>query len=299
MNLNVIKPALDPLLKALRMLGLVAATLVATTAGAANPDPDTIKVALIPEENPSKIIQANQDFKAYLEKATGKKVELIVTLDYSAMFEAARFGRIDLGYYGPMPYVMARSRANIEPVAVLVANGTPTYLGCIIASKAGGVKTLADVRGKTFGFTDPASTSGHLLSRTMMLNLGMVAGKDYQFQFLNGHDALALAVQNNRVQAGATTCPLLQSFIKRGIIDPNKIEIIAQTAPIPNYPWALRSDLAPELKDKIRHALLNMNDPKILEVFHGERFVAIDDRAFDQLREAATKLNIDTSGKSK
>jgi len=180
-----------------------------------------------------------------------------------------------------------------------VANGAPTYLGCIIASKAGGVKTLADVRGKTFGFTDPASTAGHLLSRTMMLNLGLVAGKDYQFQFLNGHDALALAVQNNRVQAGATTCPLLESFIKRGIIDPNKIEIVGHTAPIPNYPWAMRSDLSPELKDKIRRALLNMNDPKILEVFHGERFEAIDDHVFDQLREAASKLNIDTSGKSK
>ncbi|KAF1042341.1 MAG: putative ABC transporter phosphonate/phosphite binding protein PhnD2 [Herbaspirillum frisingense] len=287
------------MLKPLLINALCALGLTATSALAANPDPDTLKVALIPEENPSKIIQANQDFKAYLEKATGKKVELIVTLDYSAMFEAARFGRIDMGYYGPMPYVMARSRANIEPVAVLVANGAPTYLGCIIASKAGGVKTLADVRGKTFGFTDPASTAGHLLSRTMMLNLGMVAGKDYQYQFLNGHDALALAVQNNRVQAGATTCPLLESFIKRGIVDAGKIEIIDHTAPIPNYPWAVRSDLSPALKDKLRKALLNLNDPKILEVFHGERFDAIDDRVFDQLREAATKLNIDTSGKGK
>lgn len=291
---------LRPLFNTLCTIGLVAATgLTAVSALAANPDPDTLKVALIPEENPSKIVQSNQDFKAYLEKATGKKVELIVTLDYSAMFEAARFGRIDMGYYGPLPYVMARTRANIEPVAVLVADGAPTYLGCIIASKAGGVKTLADVRGKTFGFTDPASTSGHLLSRTMMLNLGMVAGKDYQYQFLGGHDALVLAVQNNRVQAGATTCPLLDSFIKRGTVDATKIDIISRTAPIPNYPWAVRSDLSPALKDKLKKALLNLNDPKILAVFRGERFEAIDDRAFDQLREAATKLNIDTSGKSK
>lgn len=292
MSLKLFKP----LLTALCAIGLAAA---AATAPAANPDPDTLKVALIPEENPSKIIQTNQEFKAYLEKATGKKVELIVTLDYSAMFEAARFGRIDMGYYGPMPYVMARTRANIEPVAVLVSNGAPTYLGCIIASKAGGVKTLADVRGKTFGFTDPASTAGHLLSRTMMLNLGMVAGKDYQYQFLNGHDALVLAVQNNRVQAGATTCPLLESFIKRGIVDASKFEVIGHTAPIPNYPWAVRSDLSPELKDKLRQALLNLKDPKILEVFRGERFEAIDDHVFDQLREAATKLHIDTSGKGK
>lgn len=286
--------------KAIFTIGLLAAsTALTSTAVAATPDPDTLKVALIPEENPSKIIQSNQDFKAYLEKATGKKVELIVTLDYSAMFEAARFGRIDMGYYGPMPYVMAKTRANIEPVAVLVANSAPTYLGCIIASKAGGVKTLADVRGKTFGFTDPASTAGHLLSRLMMLNLGMVAGKDYQFQFLNGHDALALAVQNNRVQAGATTCPLLETFIKRGIVDPNKIEVIGHTAPIPNYPWAVRGDLSPELKGKLKKALLDLKDPKILAVFRGERFDAIDDHVFDQLREAATKLNIDTSGKAK
>jgi phosphonate transport system substrate-binding protein len=264
---------------------------------AASSDPDTLKVALIPEENPSTIIQNNQEFKAYLEKATGKKIELIVTLDYSAMFEAARFDRIDMGYYGPMPYVLARSRAKIEPLAALVTNGRATYLGCVIASKAGGVKTLADVRGKTFGFTDPASTAGHLLSRLMMLNLGMVAGKDYQYQFLNGHDALVLAVQNNRVQAGATTCPLLESFIARKVVDPTKIEIIDHTAPIPNYPWAVRSTLSPELKAKLKTALLELKDPKILAAFHGEGFESISDTDFDSLREAAAKLDIDTTGK--
>ncbi|WP_185640553.1 MULTISPECIES: phosphate/phosphite/phosphonate ABC transporter substrate-binding protein [unclassified Burkholderia] len=276
-----------------------AAGLSALVAHAAPADPDTLKVALIPEENPSTIIQSNQAFKEYLERATGKKIELVVTLDYSAMFEAARFKRIDLGYYGPMPYVMAKSKADIEPLAALVTHGTPSYQGCIIASKAGGVRTLGDVRGKTFGFTDPASTAGHLLSRLMLLKLGMVAGKDYQYQFLNGHDALVLAVQNNRVQAGATTCPLLESFIQRKIVDPARLEVIARTSPIPNYPWAVRADLSPPLKEKLRTALLTLKDPRILTVFHGEGFAPISDKDFDGLREAAEKLDIDTSGKKK
>ena len=64
-------------------------------------DPDTLKVALLPDENAATIIQDNKPLAAHLEKMTGKKVKLIVTTDYSSMIEATRFGRIDVAYFGP------------------------------------------------------------------------------------------------------------------------------------------------------------------------------------------------------
>ena len=67
---------------------LLATSLLVTAvapgmAADADPDPDTLKVALLPDENASELIKRNQPLKDYLETTLKKKVELIVTTDYS------------------------------------------------------------------------------------------------------------------------------------------------------------------------------------------------------------------------
>jgi phosphonate transport system substrate-binding protein len=41
------------------------------------PDPSTLKVALLPDENASTVIKNNQSLKKYLEQTLGKKIELV------------------------------------------------------------------------------------------------------------------------------------------------------------------------------------------------------------------------------
>ena len=58
-----------------------------------------------------------------------------MTTDYSSMIEAMRFGRIEVAYFGPFSYVLAKSKApNIEPFAVGVERGSPTYQSVLIAT---------------------------------------------------------------------------------------------------------------------------------------------------------------------
>ncbi|MCX7274003.1 MAG: PhnD/SsuA/transferrin family substrate-binding protein, partial [Burkholderiales bacterium] len=95
-------------------LATLLTALLPALATAQGADPKTLRVALLPDENASTIIQNAQPLKAHLEKVVGKPVELIVTTDYSSMIEATRFGRIDVAYFGPLSYVLARSKADIE-----------------------------------------------------------------------------------------------------------------------------------------------------------------------------------------
>ena len=44
-------------------------------------NPARLRVALLPDENASTIIQNAAPLKAYLEKALGKEIELVVTTD--------------------------------------------------------------------------------------------------------------------------------------------------------------------------------------------------------------------------
>lgn len=275
---------------------LAAAALCVTLgAHAQGKDPAKLRVALLPDENAASIIQNAQPLRIYLQNALGKEIEIVVTTDYSSMIEAMRFGRIEIGYFGPFSYVLAKSRApGLEPFAVGVERGAPTYQSVLIAQAGGPVKTLADVRGKPFGFGDQASTSSHLAPRAHLLKVAQLDGeKDYRPVHLGTHDAVARAVQAGQVPAGALSKPILDSLIARGTIDANKIVQIGLSDPIPNYPIVMQADLKPELKAAIRKAFLELKDPAILKAFRVEGFAPTNDAAYDVLRDTASILKLD------
>ena len=258
-------------------------------------DPAKLRVALLPDENASSIIQNAQPLKRYLEHTLKKEVEISVTTDYSSMIEAMRFGRIEVAYFGPFSYVLAKSKApNIEPFAVGVERGSPTYQSVLIATAGGPVKTLSDVRGKPFGFGDQASTSSHLAPRAHLLKKYQLDGeKDYRPVHLGTHDAVARAVQAGQVPAGALSKPILTNLISKGTIDASKIVELELSAPIPNYPIVMLADLKPELTQAIRNAFLEMKDAEVLKAFRVQAFAATNDQAYDVLRETATVLKLD------
>ena len=181
-----------------------AAMLVAAlpvSAAAQGADPRTLRVALLPDENASTIIQNAQPLKVHLEKAVGKPVDLVVTTDYSSMIEAMRFGRIDVAYFGPLSYVLARSKAEIEAFAVGVSRGSPTYTSVVVVPADSTIRALADLRGRTVAYGDTASTSSHLVPRAMIQDAGLVAQNDYKTVYLGAHDAVARAVETGKVDA--------------------------------------------------------------------------------------------------
>src|SRR5262245_65811697 len=85
------------------------------------------------------------------------------------MIEAMRFGRLELAYFGPLSYLLAKSKSDIEPFAALKSKGSTTYTSVIIAQAASGLARLDDVRGKIMAYGDPASTSSHLVPRSVLL----------------------------------------------------------------------------------------------------------------------------------
>ena len=277
-----------------KLLTFIAALAFAATAHAApDQDPETLKVALLPDENASTVIKNNQGLKDYLESQLGKKIELIVTTDYSSMIEAMRHGRLDLAYFGPLSYVLARQKSEIEPFAALKVKGSTTYQSVVIANISSGVKTIGDIKGKNMAYGDKVSTSSHLIPKSVLAEKGLNSGSDYKEHFVGSHDAVALAVQNGHAQAGGLSRPIFESLVERKMVSLDKVKVLAYSKPFPQYPWTLRSNLKPELKDKIRSAFLNLKDPAVLKAFKAESFDVITDKHYDVVRNLGPLLKID------
>ena len=265
----------------------------------ANANPSKLVVALLPDESASTVIQNNKGLEAYLESELDKDVELFVSTDYSSMIEAASKGRLDLAYFGPLSYVLAKSKSDIEAFAAMNKDGSTTYKAVVIGNKEAGIDSFDDIEGKTMAYGDQASTSSHLIPKSMLVENGLKADENYEEVFLGAHDAVAVAVEKGNAQAGGLSQPIFESLIEKGTIDPDKINVITESKPYPQYPWTMRSDLDPELKTKIAQAFTELEDPEVLEPFKAQGFDSIQDQDYNVVRELGEMLDLDFAELSK
>jgi len=256
-------------------------------------DPAELCVALLPDESSAKIIQDNQGLKSYLEQRLGKPVKLHVLTSYAAMIEAVRAKNIDLAYFGPLSYCMAREKCDIDCFAAKVKDGSTTYRSILIANRDAGIKDLAGVKGKKMAFGDVASTSSHLMPKyTLFRKAGLREKQDYQQAFLGKHDVVAINVQSGNVDAGGLNEFIFASLVERGKIDPTRIVVLGYSDAWPDYPWAYQNDLSPSLREQIRQAFLELTDPAVLKPLKADAFRAMADKDYDPIRQAARELGV-------
>lgn len=272
-----------------------AAILATSPVLAADKNPDTLRVALLPDEDAATIIKKNQPLKAYLEKTLGKKVELVVTTDYSSMVEAMRFGRLEMAYFGPLSYTLAKSRSDIEAFAARMKGGATTYHSVVIGNIGEGITKIEDAKGKDVAYGDTASTSSHLIPKSILRAHHLTEGTNYREHFLGAHDAVAMAVQNGNAAIGGLSQPIFESLVERKLVSLDKVRVLEVSKPFPQYPWTMRSDLAPELKEKIRAAFYDLKDPKILKPFKAQGFAPVSDADYDVVRDLQAKLGLGKS----
>jgi len=267
------------------------AIVAATPAGAAN----VLNVGLIPSEDANVVIADNKPFLDVLARSVQMEVKPFVATDYNGVIEALRSKRLDIAFLGPFSYVLAVSVADVEAFAVAeTSKQTTTYRAYVIARKDRGIRSLADLKGRTFAFVDPSSTSGHLLPKAALSKIGFDADKDFsRVIFAGGHDAVAIAVQNGKVDAGAIADGLFDAAVARGVIKRDELTIVWTSDPIAGSPFCMRRDLPADLKQRIREGFYAMRDVPWGSKGVLKRWEPIEDRAYDFVRDAAKVLNLD------
>lgn len=242
------------------------------------------------------MISQSQVMMDKLAQALGMPVRPFVAADYNGVIEALRAKKLDVAYLGPFSYVLATTVADVEAFAVAETKkaGRTYYHSYVITHRDSGIKTVSDLKGKTFAFVDPSSTSGHLFPKAGLLKAGFNPDRDFSRVIFSGsHDANAIAVQNRKVDAAAIADRILEAAFTKGIAKREDIVIVWKSDPIPESPTVWRKDLPPELKKRIQAAFMEVkdvpwSDQGVLNGFH-----PTNDAAYDVVRETAKVLNLD------
>jgi phosphonate transport system substrate-binding protein len=255
-----------------------------------------LTVGLIPSEDSRAMIANSQKMMDMLSAALGMPVKPFVAADYNGVIEALRSKRLDVAYLGPFSYVLGATVADIEAFAVAETKkaGRTYYHSQVIAHKDSGIRTVADLKGKTFAFVDPSSTSGHLFPKAGLAKAGFDTDKDFgRVIFSGSHDSSAIAVQNRKIDAAAIADRILDAAIAKGLAKREDLVQVWKSDPIPESPTVWRKDLPADLKKRIQAAFLQVkdipwSDQGLLNGFH-----PTTDAAYDVIRETAKILKLD------
>lgn len=259
---------------------------------------DVLRLALTPsEETVEQQIKRSQDVIQILERDTGMKVQPFTAGDYVSVVEALRAKKVDVAWLGSFSYVLAVDQAGVEAFAAGVrkSTGKATYTSLIFVKGDSPYQSVADLKGKSFAFVDPASTSGYLFPRAGMMKMGIAEPDKFfgQVVFAGAHDAAQLAVLNGRVQDGASNDRVMENLIKRGALKPGDIRVIYRSPDIPLGPLAYRRDLPAATRSAVRRSFLGMQNVTFATLGELTSFVEVSDRTYDVIRETAQILNLD------
>ena len=277
---------------------LVLATALAVLAGPAAAD-RPLTVAFVPQENPEKLLGDVRAIGAYLEGATGRRIEPRVTTDHAAAIESLAAGRADIAFMGALPYVMARSRIGARALLSEVYRGKPSYRGAVFVRRDGGISRLEALRGKTIAFADPISESGFLYPLDLFVEAGLLAARDDpraffgEVYFAGGYQQAIQAVANGLVDAAGVSiyATLLLDAGQRGAVT-----AIARTPPIPSHVVVARDGLEPALRAAFVEAMLGLNAPArrhlLKHVYAPDGYVRPDHAAYDGVARMARKYGL-------
>jgi phosphonate transport system substrate-binding protein len=251
---------------------------------------DELHVAFIPEvATTTASISAKQPFVDWLSRAVGRDVKLVIPTSYAATVEAVGNGSVDLAHFGGLAYLKAQAHYGVSAQAQRFEDRA---FHALFITASPEIKTLADLRGKTFAFGDVISTSGHLIPAKELLEARIDPTKDLSVRFTGNHTATALAVNAGQVAAGGIDETVYHAMVTAGTIDATKARAFKTSAPFVDYVWATSKSLDPALAGKIRAAFLALTDANVLALLRGTKYVVATDREYDALRKVAQQLQM-------
>jgi phosphonate transport system substrate-binding protein len=228
----------------------------------------TLNFSRISSENEADRIARHKKFLAYLEKTFGVKVKMHVATEYAGTIEALRSKKVEFAVLGPASYAAAWevTGGKVEPILAGTDKfGNLGYYSVIGVKKDSPYQAIRDLKGKSFAFADPNSTSGFVVPSYYLRKQGFPPDTFFgKTGFSGSHENSILAVLNGTYDAAANwwndeSYSNISRMEEKGMIPKGQIRIIWKSPRLPGDPvWVIHKELPPQMIADIKTALLAM-----------------------------------------
>ncbi|WP_066304886.1 putative selenate ABC transporter substrate-binding protein [Bacillus sp. FJAT-29814] len=260
---------------------------------------EVFKIGAIPDQNAAELQKGMDGVAKYISEKTGLKVEFVPSVDYAALVTGFQRGEIHMAWFGGLTSVQAR---NLVPDAESIVQRPrdAEFQSVFITQADSGIKSLEDLKGKSFTFGSESSTSGHLMPRYFLSEAGIDPNKDFNGKpnFSGSHDTTYKLVESGSFQAGALNISVWEAAVKEGKVDTNKVKVFYTTPDYYDYNWTINSNVEDVFgkgtKDKVKDVLLSFNgeQQEIVDLFQTNKFIETNNKNYGKIEQVAKELKI-------
>ena len=275
-------------------------TAVSARPALAQPEKRLVFTA-IPDQDETRLVERFGRVATYLETALGVPVGYVPVKSYPAAVTAFTNDQVQLAWFGGFTGVQARRAV---PSSEAIAQGVEdtAFTSYFVANAATGLTRgrmlPAGIAGRSFTFGARASTSGRVMPEFYIRKQFGQAPADLfsRVGFSGDHTRTLALVQSGAFELGAMDFSVFGLEQQAGRVDPAKVSVIWQTPPFPDYNWTIRGDVdrtfGAGFKERVRAALLAVQDPAILTPFARSGFIAAKNADYDAVESVAKSTEL-------
>lgn len=281
---------------------------------------EPIVITFVPSGDTGKITKAGTQIADWLSKKTGLSFKIEVGTSFGASIEAMGAQKAQIGFLNTFSVLLAEQKYGVIPaIAVVRKYATPAdfadpdaslkdtmqtfYKGEFLTKANSDIKTLADVKGKTFCFVDSVSTSGYVVPNMMFKAIGIDPTKDFKAVVnAGGHDKVAIAVYKGDCDAGVAYIDIrtdAAAKLQETYTDiATALRVFGLTERIPNDGVQYIKQLDPATQKTITDALMEMSVDAtakqfLKDLYNINGYQRIDATFYDNFAALLKKAGVD------
>ena len=281
--------------------GAVFAVALLSGAAVAQDKPAFVFTA-IPDQDETRLVERFTRVAEYLQGKLGVAVKYLPVKSYPAAVTAFVNNQVQLAWFGGFTGVQARREV---PDSQAIAQGAEdvAFKSFVIANTKTGLKPSKEfpkeIAGKSFTFGSRGSTSGRLMPEYFIRKGFGGRNPEEVFSrvgFSGDHSRTIQLVQSGAYEIGVVDFTVWALDLKAGKADPSQVIVVWESPTFPDYQWTVRGDVdrtyGAGFKEKLRAALLAIDDPAILTPFARSKFIPAKNSDYAPLEEVAKAANL-------
>ncbi len=252
-----------------------------------------LKLGVVPLESPSVMFKKFGPLVEYIARKLGRPLEMKVAVDFDGAVRDLGQNITQFSIMGPATYIEGHRKYGTKVLVKARSEGRHPDCAVIVTRAESDIRSIHDLKGRSFAFGAALSASGHIIPRSMLKEEGVDLGDLGHYDHIEHFDDIANAVLKGNYDAGV----VIESVASR--FNSNELRPLRYSGEIPGFNVCCSSSLDSKILSEIKSAFLTIDGSTaegalVLRSMdeHCTGFVEANDSDYDDIRVMMSKIGM-------